>query len=869
MVTSRATARRSRLRSMLAVTALSGVIAGSIFAANPAYALFDGEGRHVRGVGAESAEGFWLGAYAPPGNVEQGYPVWCTHMWRANPQPHHTATIATLTESKMWGTDDLDATTPQMAWILNKYQADPSATNRGALSYLIHANFEGEQPGRSTQASVDLLIRQVKEQANDVHALAARYVAEAKNSAAVGYEGGSVEGDGKREGTFNNIGVRTANGWAAGVPVTITLEGSAIFKETGTNTWSGTTASTPLTLEWVATGNGEVVSKIKFPQNVRRTLTKYGVDGSIQDTLSYGNRPGIGDPESVTVPGARWRVIFDFQPIATSNVGSAKVVDGNTISDTLVAKADPAYGDGQWLEVDGAPVPVTYVGKAYRTGDLPAEETENVPAGVEPIATTSLTFNGAGEQSATVDVPAGVDPGFITWVWSVDKDSHGENAKYIHANWQDKYGLADETTSRRFPVEVNTAISARETKNGYYFHDDIWVDGFPENHGDWAGSHNFKADVKNMDQSLFFFPEDLEVVEANKDKAELIAKVNVPAKNGFYPSVGSTKFKAKDGNPAGTYVFVTSFAGDDRVAPFTTSVEDKTEQFSVAGEIPTLKTTATDKADGDKTLPAHGSVTIEDKVCYTALKPGKEYVLSGVLMDKTTGKPLSADGKEITASKTFTPQAANGCEMVDFVVDAKHLAGKTTVVFESLTREGKQIAIHADINDEGQTIPSPGAPTLKTTATDKADGDKVLAAAANVTISDKVCYTNLVAGKQYTLEGKLMDKATAQPLMVDGKEVVSSKTFTAPAANGCETVDFTLNASTLAGKKTVVFEKATHEGKEVAIHADINDDGQTVEFADNPKLAKTGAGNIAAWLLGSLALAGLGAGALYRQRMNG
>ena len=47
------------------------------------------------------------------------------------------------------------------------------------------------------------------------------------------------------------------------------------------------------------------------------------------------------------------------------------------------------------------------------------------------------------------------------------------------------------------------------------------------------------------------------------------------------------------------------------------------------------------------------------------------------------------------------------------------LAGKTTVVFESLSKEGKELAVHADIDDEGQTV---HWPEIHTTAT--IDGKK-------------------------------------------------------------------------------------------------------------------------------------------------
>ena len=88
-------------------------------------------------------------------------------------------------------------------------------------------------------------------------------------------------------------------------------------------------------------------------------------------------------------------------------------------------------------------------------------------------------------------------------------------------------------------------------------------------------------------------------------------------------------------------------------------------------------------------------------------------------MDKSTRKSADTGRKEITTSITFTPAEPDGTVTVEFTVDASLLAGKTTVVFESLSKEGKELAVHADIDDEGQTV---HWPEIHTTAT--IDGKK-------------------------------------------------------------------------------------------------------------------------------------------------
>ena len=68
------------------------------------------------------------------------------------------------------------------------------------------------------------------------------------------------------------------------------------------------------------------------------------------------------------------------------------------------------------------------------------------------------------------------------------------------------------------------------------------------------------------------------------------------------------------------------------------------------------------------------------------------------------------------------------------------------------------------------TVADEKIPSIQTTATDKADGAKEMHTSQSVTIQDKVVYKDLQVGKEYTIQGKLMDKASNQPLVVKGKK---------------------------------------------------------------------------------------------------
>ena len=218
---------------------------------------------------------------------------------------------------------------------------------------------------------------------------------------------------------------------------------------------------------------------------------------------------------------------------------------------------------------------------------------------------------------------------------------------------------------------------------------------------------------------------------------------------------------------------------------YTVTISENKEIIEITVEndkIPELGTTAT--IDGKKEVGATEVFTLEDVVEYKHLVPGKEYTVKGVLMDKSTEKELLIDGK-----KEFT-----------------------------------------------------------------ADGD--------ITIDDVVSYKHLTAGKEYTIKGVLMDKSTGKQFLVDGKEVCSEVTFTPETADGEVTVSFTFDGSVITKEtEIVVFETLYREGTEIAVHADIEDENQTVTIHPQPEPEKPQTGdnsNLGFYIgLASVAVGGL------------
>ena len=251
---------------------------------------------------------------------------------------------------------------------------------------------------------------------------------------------------------------------------------------------------------------------------------------------------------------------------------------------------------------------------------------------------------------------------------------------------------------------------------------------------------------------------------------------------------------------------------------------------------PEIKTTAKDNVSGSHYAKPEKEITLIDTVSYQNLIPGKEYTLTGTLMDKETKKPLEVDGKPITAQTTFTPEKADGNVELSFTFDASALRGKTIVVFESVSYKEKEIAVHADIDDHEQSI---YFPEIKTTAKDGADDDKEVLSSKEATIIDTVTYKNLIPKAKYKLVGILMDKETGKAILVNEKTVTAETEFSPKESDCSVDVTFTFDASELNGHDVVVFEKLfLLDGDvetEITSHEDIKDEGQTVKLTETPK----------------------------------
>lgn len=287
-------------------------------------------------------------------------------------------------------------------------------------------------------------------------------------------------------------------------------------------------------------------------------------------------------------------------------------------------------------------------------------------------------------------------------------------------------------------------------------------------------------------------------------------------------------FEGKGLNGRKFVVFEELYQGDQLIADHS-DISDADQTF----KFPDVGTKATDGITNNHIGFATGKATINDEVAYSNLIPGKEYTISGYLMDKDTEKPFLINGKKVESSKTFTAEKEEGTVTITYEFDASALQGKTIVVFEDLYYKKIHVVSHADINDKDQTVKYP---KLTTTAKSTDTEERLVIPNKKVTVVDTVKYENVLVGETYDVTGYLMVQGTNSPLLINGKKIEAKGTFKAKAESGTIDLTYKFDGTGLEGQSVVVFENLYLGEAKVAKHEDITDEGQTIHF---PKIGTT------------------------------
>ena len=457
--------------------------------------------------------------------------------------------------------------------------------------------------------------------------------------------------------------------------------------------------------------------------------------------------------------------VTPFQPQAVSTADQRLVVPGDPLTDTLVVSS----GNGPWLRVDGEPVPVVFQGTLYQVpGVRPPAESPAVEPTAVPIGTVTITATGPGRYIGPMVVaPAG---GFVTWVWEVKKSSQPEWVRpYLADDWSDRYGIPVESTSVRWPLHTSSLLREYNVHPGGRAFDVVTVTGFPADHGDFHGDGYWQADVDTLTHTVYgpFASDDVLTDDLDLDAAPVLTSITTPARNGVYP-LGYTNEDRITPTQPGYYVVVTSFSGDDRVQPYTSSPADVLERFFVpptpTPEIPvTVITQATptamvgepfdDAALVQGSIPsgaslvfrAYGPVPVDQSpVCETPFyvsdpisvtqagvyrsgltsveEPGAVYWIEtlydsdgGVLVEGTCGAPgettiVTAQPEALAVTTLATPTVILGEPATDTAIVIGTVPEGATVAFQAYLQSGDVPICTADeLVYDGDPIPMDGS----------------------------------------------------------------------------------------------------------------------------------------------------------------
>lgn len=274
---------------------------------------------------------------------------------------------------------------------------------------------------------------------------------------------------------------------------------------------------------------------------------------------------------------------------------------------------------------------------------------------------------------------------------------------------------------------------------------------------------------------------------------------------------------------------------------------------------PMIDSFAFDEQSKTKACPIDAVIHIEDAITYDWLIVGGTYTLIGVLIDPKTGLAYGSDNDEallgdvtpisdayldllpedlrsapFKATTEFCPETSSGAVSVGFTVTDPSLASdevENIVVYEYLIHNNEIIAEHADASDLDQMV-ALANPAIHTEALDKASEGHDIAALSARSVVDTIFYENLIAGKEYLVRGRLMDKASGEPLVANGKQIDGETLFTPNFTTGQTEVHFELDANDLDGREFVVFEELYKDNVLVAQHTDMQSELQTIRVTN-------------------------------------
>uniref|UniRef100_UPI0028DBA9C6 peptidase n=1 Tax=uncultured Bifidobacterium sp. TaxID=165187 RepID=UPI0028DBA9C6 len=424
-----------------------------------------------------------------------------------------------------------------------------------------------------------------------------------------------VVGEGSFSGSVRVLVVNSLGEPVVAVPYEVSLDGPASF-DGGVSVVTGVSAADWTEHAWTAEDAGTMTVEASFSR------------GRVERAVSSQDFVRVGSP-SVASDIEVFFVRKDFVPSLATRVPARVLDQGSTVEDEVsvgVVENPAGWVAGLELEAEGwyfEGLPWGMFGEGVSPDpDETAPEflarLEN--RGFAPVGYGRALFASAG-QSVTVQAvtePGGTTPyrtsgaGLGTWVWAFSRESLSDAAEdFVLADVVTPFLEMPETVSVRARPTVKSSVTEHEVRIGAEIEDVITVSGFPDDHGSFEGDDawDLAADEPVARVSLWWagdaddpsatdsFRPDGPSAPAQDEHHRLVETWEYPAGNGELRVGGG----APDihGKPVriiaedhGWYVFVWSFAGDDRVMPSSSAYDDPWERVRVVPadepEIPAL-----------------------------------------------------------------------------------------------------------------------------------------------------------------------------------------------------------------------------------------------------------------------------------------
>lgn len=423
-------------------------------------------------------------------------------------------------------------------------------------------------------------------------------------------------------------------------------------------------------------------------------------------------------------------------PDGTLRYAKDTVVDTVTTDENGSAASKPLYLGkytvretkapyGMVLNDEAKSVELTYAGETVKLTETSAEfynERQKAEVSLSKILGKDETFD-IGNNGEILSVQFGLYA--AEDLFDADGSSVPTDGLLEIANCDENGNITFKTD---IPVGAKLYVKEIATDNHYILSDEIYPVTF-----DYAGQDTALVEIKATGGEAIKNDILYGSVKGLKIDRET-EKPIVGAKFGLFRSA-ETEFTAENAlitavsGEDGTFLFenvpygnwlikelqpADGYLSNEEIYSVRISENGQTVGITVVNDrTPEIGTKAT--VNGEKTATAEGDITIEDTVSYKHLIPGKAYTIKGILMDMATGKAFLVDGKELTSEVTFTPEESCGEVTVRFTFGGSKITKQTDlVVFETLYRDGVELAAHADIEDGGQTVtlipPKPDIP---------------------------------------------------------------------------------------------------------------------------------------------------------------